>query len=236
MKYALTLLLIIIPIISIAKEPVTGDYVVMLHGIARSSSHMQPLAEKLAKEGYDVINIDYPSTKYTLEELTGIISKELSAYLTEDKPVNFIGYSMGGILVRAILAHHRPKKTGRVVLLAPPNHGSEVSDFLKHNWLYQKIYGPAGQQLTTNNKDTEKLLGEVNYELGVIAGNSTIDPISSYIISGDDDGKVSIVSTKIKGMKDHIVVHSSHTFFPSNKDVQKQTIYFLKYGKFDHDK
>jgi esterase/lipase len=152
----------------------------------------------------------------------------------EDKPIHFIGYSMGGLLVRALLAKQKPVKLGRVLQLAPPNHGSEVSDFLKDNILYKKIFGPAGQELTTNNKYTEKLLGNVDYELGIIAGNSTMDPISSYIIKGEDDGKVSILSTKINGMKDHVVVSSSHTFFPSNEDVQKQTIYFLKNGNFKH--
>jgi esterase/lipase len=211
-----------------------GDYVVILHGIARSSSHMQPLAESLKKEGYDVINLDYASTKHTLRELTTSIHKDLSIKLMEDKPIHFIGYSMGGLLVRALLAKQKPVKLGRVLQLAPPNHGSEVSDFLKDNILYKKIFGPAGQELTTNNKYTEKLLGNVDYELGIIAGNSTMDPISSYIIKGEDDGKVSILSTKINGMKDHVVVSSSHTFFPSNEDVQKQTIYFLKNGNFKH--
>ncbi len=102
--------------------------------------------------------------------------------------------------------------------------------FFEDNWLYKKIYGPAGKELTTNNAVMEKLLGKVDYELGVIAGNSTIDPISSTIIPGDDDGKVSIKSTKFKGMKDHIVVSASHTFFPSNKTVHQQTEYFLKHG------
>lgn len=211
-----------------------GEYVVILHGIVRSSSHMQPLAKYLEDAGYDVINLDYPSTKYSLEVLVEVINKNLSSKLTENKTVNYVGYSMGGILVRALINKYPPKKLGRVVQLGAPNHGSEVADFLKNNWLYRFFYGPAGQQLTINNKDTEELLGKVYYELGIIAGNSTIDPVSSYIIGGDDDGKVSIASTKLDGMKDHIIVSSSHTFFPSNKDVQKQTLYFLKHGVFEH--
>lgn len=234
MKYLLSFLLIF-SFSSMAKaESATGDYVVILHGIARSSTHMKPLAKKLEQEGYDVISLDYPSTKYTLEELTESICKDLSKKLAEDKPVHFIGYSMGGLLVRAIIAKHRPERLGRVVQLGSPNHGSEVADFLKNNWIYKKIYGPAGQQLTTNNAATEKLLGTVNYELGVISGNNSLDPFSSYIIGGDDDGKVSIASTKVQGMKDHVVVSSTHTFFPSNKNAQEQTIYFLKNGKFNH--
>ena len=235
MKYIISFLLIISVANSVYATPPKGDYVVILHGIARSSSHMKPLAEKLEKEGYDVINLDYPSTKHTLRELTTSISNDLASRLTENKPVHFIGYSMGGLLVRAILAKHKPEKLGRVIQLAPPNHGSDVSDFLKDNWLYKTIFGPAGQELTTENEDTEKLMGHVDYALGVVAGNSTIDPFSSYIIGGDDDGKVSILSTKVQGMKDHVVVSASHTFFPSNDDVQQQTLSFLKNGKFNHE-
>lgn len=211
----------------------TGDYVVILHGIARSSVHMKPMADYLQAQDYDVVNLDYPSTKYTLEELTERIHERLAIRLTEDKPVHFVGYSMGGLVVRALIHSYRPAKLGKVVLLGVPNHGSEVADFLKNNWLYKIFYGPAGQQLTTNNKETEKRLGSVDYELGVIAGNSSIDPISSYIIGGDDDGKVSVASTKVDGMKDHIVVRASHTFFPGNKEAQRQVAYFLKHGMFD---
>ncbi|MDG4544357.1 MAG: alpha/beta fold hydrolase [Rickettsiales bacterium] len=209
-----------------------NDYVVVLHGIARSKSHMEPVEEHLAKEGYDVINIDYPSTDYDLEQLVEILNYDMRSTLVEDKPVHFVGYSMGGILLRAYLDKYRPHNLGRVIQLASPNNGSEVADFVKNRYLYKKIYGPAGQELTTNNHQTLKLLGKVSYELGVVAGNGTIDPISSYIIDGDDDGKVSIESTKLEGMKDHIVVPASHMFFPSNEEVHEQVSYFLKHGKF----
>ena len=209
-----------------------GDYVVVFHGIARSSSQMEPLAKYLEEKGYDVINIDYPSTDYKLEKLVEIVDKKMSETLIEDKTVHFIGYSMGGLLVRAILNKKRPKKLGRVIQLASPNEGSEVADFLKDNYLYKKIFGPAGQQLTTKNTDTKQILGDVNYELGIIAGNATIDPISSYIIEGEDDGKVSIMNTKVTSMKDYIVVSASHTFLPSNEDVWEQVLYFLKNGEF----
>jgi hypothetical protein len=207
-------------------------YVVVLHGIARSNSHMEPVEVHLQKEGYEVINIDYPSTDFDLEQLVEILNYDLRSKLVKDKTVHFVGYSMGGILTRAYLDKYRPKNLGKVIQLASPNKGSEVADFFKNNYLYKEIYGPAGQELTTNNKRTLQLLGKVNYELGVIAGNSTIDPISSYIIKGDDDGKVSIESTKLDEMKDHVIVPASHTFFPSNESVHKQVSHFLKNGSF----
>ncbi|MDB2550903.1 alpha/beta fold hydrolase [Rickettsiales bacterium] len=212
-----------------------GEYVIILHGIARSKSHMQELADYLNDQNYDVINIDYPSTDYNLEGLAKIIKKEISQNIIEDKKVNFVGYSMGGLMVRIILNQQDYKNMGRVVQLASPNKGSEVSDFLENNWLYKKIYGPSGAQLTTDQRKIKNLLNDkIDYDLGIIAGNFTIDPISSIIIDGDDDGKVSIESTKLKGMKDHIVVSASHTFFPSNEVVKQQTLNFLRDGQFQH--
>ncbi len=211
-----------------------GEYVIILHGIARSKSHMQELADYLSGHNYDVINIDYPSTDHNLEDLVKILKKEISQKITEDKKINFVGYSMGGLIVRIILNEQEYKNMGRVVQLAAPNKGSEISDFLEDNWFYKKIYGPAGQQLTTDQKKIKNLLvDKIDYELGIIAGNFTIDPVSSSIIPGDDDGKVSIESTKLKGMKDHIIVNASHTFFPSNKIVKQQTLNFLENGEFE---
>ncbi|NBV05858.1 MAG: alpha/beta fold hydrolase [Proteobacteria bacterium] len=211
-----------------------GDYVMILHGIARSNKHMQKLATYLQKDGFDVINLSYPSTTHTIEDLTEIINKEISQKTTKDKRIHFIGYSMGGLMVRALIHKYNYKNLGRVVQLAPPNQGSEVADFVKNFWPYKKIFGPAGQQLITDQSALKHLFGEVNYELGIIAGNATIDPISSVIIPGENDGKVAVERTKLEGMKDHVVVSASHTFFPSNKEVQNQTLYFLKNGNFKH--
>ncbi|MHA1539255.1 MAG: esterase/lipase family protein [Alphaproteobacteria bacterium] len=209
-----------------------GDTVVILHGIARSSSHMQKLANHLAKAGYDVINLDYPSTDYKLEKLVESIHTDLSKKLTNKKTVHFVGYSMGGILTRALIHKHRPENLGRVVQLAAPNHGSEVADWLKDNYFFKKIYGPAGQQLITGQTAIKNLFGKIDYPLGIIAGKSSIDPISSYVIPGADDGKVSIKSTKLTGMKEHIIIPASHMLFPRNKIVHAQTLYFLQQGTF----
>lgn len=213
-------------------EKGNGEQVVILHGIARSSSHMEELAAFLQSEGYAVFNLDYPSTKHPLEELVRITGAKMRARIDPSRPVHFVGYSMGGVLVRAMLNKNRPENLGRVVQLAAPNKGSEVADVLKENWLYENFYGPAGQQLTTDQHGLQNLFGPVTYELGVIAGNASIDPISSSLIPGEDDGKVSIESTRVPGMKDHLVVRATHTFFPQNTEVHRQTLNFLRDGFF----
>lgn len=209
-----------------------GDTVVILHGIFRSSFHMRKLAAFLAGCGYNIINCDYPSTRHTLEELTESIWSDIAPRLPATHPTHFVGYSMGGLLVRAILAKHRPPMMGRVVQLAPPNHGSEVADTVKRWWLYRKLYGPAGQQLGTDTAAIAHLFGAVNYDLGIIAGNLCLDPFSALLLKGQNDGKVTIERTKLSGMKAHIVVRASHTFFPHSREVQRQTAHFLEQGVF----
>jgi hypothetical protein len=209
-----------------------GDYVIVLHGITRSSRHMKILANHIQNGGFEVINVNYPSTKYQIEELVEIINQEISSRVIKNKKIHFVGYSMGALLIRALIHKYKYKNLGRVVQLAPPNHGSEIADWTKNLWIYKKIFGPSGQQLVTNQKMFEHIFGEVNYELGIIAGNATLDPIFSIIIPGPDDGRVGVEKTKLEGMKEHIVIKVSHSFFPYSKKVRKQTLHFLQYGSF----
>ena len=209
-----------------------GEQVVLLHGILRSSTHMNGLEDYLTSKGYTVYNLDYPSTAHRLDKLAAMVAKEIAEKTDPSKPLHFVGYSMGGIVARIVLNKYRPDNLGRAVQLASPNQGSEVADFLKENWLYETVYGPAGQQLVTEDAGIDDLMGPVDYEMGVVAGDFSIDPISSSLIPGEDDGKVSVESTKVSGMRDHIVVKASHTFFPQNKEVQEQALHFLQFGAF----
>ena len=228
--FALMALILWLPSISMA---VASDTVVLLHGIARSKGSMENMAENLSRKGYEVINIDYASRKKTIDTLAADIHKEIKSRRVNAGKIHFVGHSMGGLIIRAYIHKYKPKDLGRVVMLGTPNGGSQVADLLKDNFLYINYYGPAGQQLVTDQNGFKEIFGNVDYELGVIAGDRSIDPVSSLlIITGDDDGKVSIENTKIKGMKDHITIHATHTFMPSNTEVIRQTEYFLQHGSF----
>lgn len=208
------------------------DYVIVLHGILLNANYMKVLASYTGAKGYSVININYPSTQKNLEELVESVWIDISSQLIENKPVHFICYSMGGLLVRAMLNKYRPLMLGRVVLIGTPNNGSEIADFFKNNWFYKKIFGPAGQQLITDQSNIKHLFGIIDYDLGIIAGSMSLDPICSRLIKEKNDGKVSITSTKLAGMKDHIIIKSSHMFLPYSKQVLSQTVYFLQHGSF----
>lgn len=193
---------------------------------------MAGLARFLRKQGFEVLNLGYPSTRHDLAALCDIIHPRIDTFShTIDGKLHIIGYSMGGLLARAYIHKHRPAQLGRVVMAGTPNGGSEVADFLKSWRLYRRLYGPAGQQLITDQSAFSALLGAVDYELGIIAGDRTVDPVSSYIIGKPGDGKVSIESTKLAGMKAHIVIPTNHTFMPSNRQMWEGALKFIREGE-----
>ena len=209
-----------------------GDYVVLLHGIARSPASMSRMAKDFEKRGYQVLNLGYESTTYKIEDLADKIHPAVESFATDPaRAIHFVGHSMGGLVIRAYIAKHRPKNMGRVVMFGTPNQGSEVADFLMKNWAYKKFYGPNGQQLGTD-QDFDKKFGKIDFEAGIIAGDRTIDPFSSFILPGDDDGKVTVKRTHVAGEKDHIVLHVNHAFIASSHAVIVEAAHFLQYGFF----
>lgn len=211
--------------------------VVLLHGLARTASSMEDMEEALLGKGYYVVNMDYPSREYNIEDLASSVIPESIAKCNNynANKIHFVTHSMGGILVRHYLANDNIKNLGRVVMLSPPNQGSEVVDSLKDMPGFELINGPAGMQLGTDKASIPSQLPSVDYEVGVITGDTSINLILSTLIPGDDDGKVSIERAKVKGMADFLVVDHSHPFIMQADDVITQTISFLKFGRFEHD-
>jgi triacylglycerol lipase len=224
---------IFLAMISVANASAT-EGVVLLHGLARSPASMAKLEHALTAAGYAVVNQDYPSRTARISELSqrAITDALADPRLRDCAKIHFVTHSLGGILVRDYVSRQPIPKLGRVVMLGPPNRGSEVVDRLKSWKLFQLINGPAGSELGTDERSVPNALGPLRFELGVIAGDRSINWINSLIIPGPDDGKVSIENTKVAGMKDHLVLHVTHPFMMRNAAVIRACLSFLQRGNF----
>jgi triacylglycerol lipase len=210
-----------------------SDYVILLHGLGRTPLSMKRIEWTLQKQNYRVINVEYPSTRVSIEAAANYwLDSVLKTRVTNPSAkIHFVAHSLGGIVLRQYLTNHEIPNLGRVVMLAPPNHGSELADRLRNNCVYRLATGPAGQQLGTSESSVPNRLGPVDFELGVIAGDRSLNPLFSSWIPGPDDGKVSVRSARIPGAE-FLQVHHSHTWMAWSADVNSAVVQFLEMGRF----
>ena len=213
------------------KKPET---VIVLHGISKDNKITYLLSKRLAESGFEVHNISYPYRNKTIQEISDFLhEKIIDLGIDKKEKLNFVGHSMGGLIIRNYIHKYKPENLNRVVMVATPNHGSELADKMKNWKIYDLKFGKASSmQLGTDQYNLDDAFGDVNYELGIIAGKTWLNPIFSYILPGKDDGIVSIESTKLNGMKEHDILNFPHTTGIMRKKVAKNVINFLKNGTF----
>lgn len=215
-------------------EAMSKDCVILLHGMGRTRASMWVLSQHLAKAGYATVNYGYPSTRFSIERLA---QEHIPAAIAECEAhsggrIHFVTHSLGGILVRYYLQDSSLPEGSRVVMLSPPNQGSEVADQLKDTKLYQWLTGPPGQQLGTGTDDVPRRLKAVDVEIGIITGQKSLEPWFSRLLPGKDDGKVSVESAKLEEMKEFLVVDSTHAFIMNEDIVLEAVVNFLRAGEF----
>jgi len=216
----------------VKSEVVKNQAVILLHGLARNASSMHKLEKALIERGYEVVNVDYPSTKHDIESLAEWSIGNAIKAVQRKNTIHFVTHSMGGILVRQFLRQHAMQNLGRVVMLGPPNSGSEVVDILQNLPGFKTVNGPAGLQLSATKEGLPNQLGAANFEVGIIAGSRSINLVLSTMLPEPNDGKVSVESSKLEGMADHVTLPVTHTFMMRNPAVIQQVIAFLQNGAF----
>jgi pimeloyl-ACP methyl ester carboxylesterase len=211
------------------------DGVVLLHGISRTQRSFRKMQTAIEAAGLATLNVGYASRSKTLEALAEDIHPAIDNFAERlEGDLHFVGHSMGGLLTRVYIARHRPQRLGRVAMLGTPNGGSEIADRLRNVGTYRAWFGPAGQQLVTRRDVAlAAMFPPVDYPVGIIAGNRSIDPIASALLPKPHDGRVSVENTRLDGMADHIVIGTPHPFLPGNALAIAQTIAFLRDGKFN---
>jgi pimeloyl-ACP methyl ester carboxylesterase len=228
----------------------TGKAIVVLHGLVRSRASMESLCRYLRENGgYSVFNIEYPSTQDDMAAHARSLRRIIDN-LDGIEEINFVGHSMGNIVVRHYLgdlARQEPWKQsagqmaadrraaarfGRFVMLAPPNQGAMLAETFANNVIFKEIFGEAGQQLGRDWPELEKRLVAPPFEFGIIAGGKGNGKGYNPLLPGDNDGTITVDSTKLAGARDFTVLPVPHSFVMGDATVQECTLRFLRQGRF----
>ena len=204
-----------------------GPPVVLLHGLWRGWHAMEPLARVLGREGFSTLNLPYASTRLPIPKLVDHIRREVDKIAT-DEPVHFITHSLGGILGRALLAGPHSWKAGRMVMLAPPNRGSEIVDWSVRHPLIHRLLGPAGRELGSEGFPRQLPDLADGSEVAVIMGNRCSIPLFARLLEDDNDGIVSASKGRIPGLRGFAVVDADHTFIQMHPEVVRRCVRFLE--------
>jgi pimeloyl-ACP methyl ester carboxylesterase len=215
----------------VTAQPAT---VVLLHGILNPALIMAPIARHLRRDGYRVINWGYPARSRLIEEHAAQLAALVQS-IDGDGPIHFVGFSLGGIVIRYYLTHYDAPRAGRLVMIGSPNLGTEKVDvFYQRRW-FRWLYGSrAMSQLRAANRRFFEEMGVPSVEFGVIAGGRDDGHGFSRLLKGDDDGAVSVESAKLEGAADFILLPHTHTVLVLAPETVRQVAAFLHNGQFDH--
>lgn len=205
----------------------------LLHGLARTKRSMEPMARFLVRQGYIVHNQGYASRSAPIRQLAATALTAGISRLAGQGVETFhvVTHSMGGILLRSYLAAQPLHRLGRVVMLSPPNQGSELVDALGRFFWFRLVFGPAGCQLGTGGDGVPGRLGAVDFPLGVITGNRPAIGLGRFF-PGPNDGKVAVARAQVAGMSDFLVLPCGHSLIMRKRTVKEQVLQFLRTGRF----
>ena len=211
-----------------------GERVVLLHGLWRSHKAMGLLAEDLQQEGFEVVNIPYRSFLDPLDEIVGEVQGILAAL--PEKRTNFVTHSMGGIVVRRLAQRFPGTVNGRVVMLAPPNQGSELVDWLEDVPGIRYFLGPAGLELATQKVRSQLPQSPPSLETAVIMGDGGFNPLFQSLLPGENDGTVTVEGGKLEGLEHFSVLKAGHARTMLRPEVISQVKCFLNHGTLEPEK
>lgn len=221
-------------------EPTRGRVVIVLHGLMRSRDAMRPLVKYLRRESdYTVVDFAYPTTRKTVAEHAATLARVIDG-MPEVTEINFVGHSLGNIVVRHYLADindpqrgvERERRIKRFVMLAPPNQGALLAETAVVNVAFRSIGGKPATQIAREWDRLNQELATPACEFGVIAGGTRSGNGWNPLLPGDDDGLVRVDETRLDGAADFMVVRASHTFIMSHAQTLECTLRFLREGRF----
>ena len=212
-------------------EPMSGEAVILLHGIVRSSKAMHRIEARLQDDGFHVVPFDYPSTRVNFKQCATFLNDVIQSLEGVEK-ISFVAHSMGGLVVRRWLKDHSDDRVRTLVMMGTPNSGAELADMLRNNHLFRLILGPSGQQLVSDPAGDIATLPVPDFPFAVIAGGKGTANGYNPLIPGDDDSIVAVKSALLSGAEDSLTVPVLHSFLPFSEPVVDAVANYLKTGSF----
>ena len=219
-----------------------GKVVILLHGLIRTNSSMNPLENYLRKTGgYSTINFQYASTRKEVAEHAMALKSVIDNLGPEVTEVNFVCHSLGNIVVRNYLflawdplkGKQGDPRIKRMVMIGPPNQGSKMARLLRSSVLFKTIAGVSGIQLASGWNKLSAKLATPNFQFGIIAGGQeSEEKLSNFVLKGKDDFTVSLEEAKLDGAHDLLVRPLLHSTMMHQPVTMESTLRFLKSGFF----
>lgn len=241
------------------------DFLVLLHGIYGKSSDMESIAQNF-KDNYRIINIQYPTTKETAEEISDLyIEPNIENIKEQIFSENFhkkIGNQYYEIAENSNKINKNFNQNIKINFVAHSMGTGILRYYLKENPLENlgkvvfisppshgshladvpfvdklpSMLGKVVPQFSTKKDSFVNQLGEPDYDYMILIGNKTNNPLYSMIIRGKDDGMVPLKTAKMKSDNFKIIENTTHTSILKDKRTMKEISEFFKSSDLNKEK
>jgi len=216
-------------------SPVTGATVIVLHGLGEGRRSMLPLVASLRKNiDATVLSFGYASTSTGIDDHGRALAAVIKGLPAADS-ISFVGHSMGNLVVRrwmGLAAEDDLARVRRMVMLGPPNQGSELARMVAKIGVLAALSNGAARELVLDWQRISKDLAVPPCPFGIVAGGKGDDRGYSSFLAGDDDAVVRVEETRLPGEDDFLLLPVHHAAMMKHPGVQQATAAFLKTGRF----
>ena len=204
------------------------ESVVLVNGLWLGDPALWLLARRLRRAGFQVFRYSYPSVRQDLRAN----ATQLHDFLARvpGDTVHLVGYSLGGLVIRALFRFHPGQRPGRVLLLGSPQQGSHAAVALSASVIGRRLIG---RSLADLNAGTPQSWDWPAREIGAIAGSLPLG-LGRFVsrLSGPNDGTVQVAEAVPAAARDRLVLRVSHAGLLFMPVVVRQVAAFLRSGRF----
>ncbi len=206
--------------------------VILVHGLGLRPRALGEIARTLHNQGYAINHFFYNSLRSTLTAAADQLHPVYGSIAERASTIHFVTHSMGGIVVRRLLARRSLPKLGRIAMTGPPNMGSVVARRLLEHPLLANAIGPAAQELR-DPAYLDAVCALPTTPVLVIAGTraqdlrNPVSLLSRTFLDQPSDGTVTIRETQLPQMERFVEVDECHTWLPSHPQTLDEIAAFF---------